>query len=152
MLLSRLELKCCSQSRSWKYPICFSEDLLDKKERSMMKEWFPKTPMVHKLDEVSSWYLADCSKYVRESQWRRVYMLCHVGWLVLLLASGEVRRGRQDRSVCSKGLRGRASERMLPRLFIVARGSDPGRMAWNILIGRKYEFGTKQSKYSCARQ
>ena len=37
-------------------------------------------------------------------------------------------------------------ERMLPRLFIVIRGSDPGRMAWNILIGRKYEFGTKTVK------
>ena len=32
---------------------------------------------------------------------------------------------------------------MSPRLFIVARGSDLGRMARNILIGRKYEFGTK---------
>ena len=37
-------------------------------------------------------------------------------------------------------------ERMLPRLFTVARGSDPGRMAGNILIGRKYEFGTKTVK------
>ena len=37
-------------------------------------------------------------------------------------------------------------ERMLPHLFIVARGSDPGRMAWNILIGRKYDFGTKAVK------
>ena len=27
-------------------------------------------------------------------------------------------------------------EKMLPRLFIVARGRDPGRMIWNILIGR----------------
>ena len=27
-----------------------------------------QTPTVHKLDEVSSWYLADSSKYVRESQ------------------------------------------------------------------------------------
>ena len=32
-------------------------------------------------------------------------------------------------------------ERMLTRLFIIARGNGPGRMAWNILIGRKYEFG-----------
>ena len=37
-------------------------------------------------------------------------------------------------------------ERMLPRLFIVPRESDPGRMAWNILISRKYEFGTKTVK------
>ena len=27
-----------------------------------------QTATVHKLDEVSSWCLADCSKYVRESQ------------------------------------------------------------------------------------
>ena len=27
-----------------------------------------QTPTVHKLGEVSSWCLADCSKYVRESQ------------------------------------------------------------------------------------
>ena len=27
-----------------------------------------KTPMVHKLDALSSWCLADCSKYVRECQ------------------------------------------------------------------------------------
>ena len=38
------------------------------------------------------------------------------------------------------------SERMLSCLCIVARGSDLGRMAWNILIGRKYEFGTKTVK------
>ena len=38
------------------------------------------------------------------------------------------------------------SERMLPRLFIVSRESDPGRMVWNILIGRKYEFATKTVK------
>ena len=35
---------------------------------------------------------------------------------------------------------------MLSRLFIVARGSDPGWMAWNILISRKYEFETKTVK------
>ena len=35
------------------------------------------------------------------------------------------------------------SERMLPCLFIVARGSDQGRMARNILIDRKYMFRTK---------
>ena len=27
-----------------------------------------ETPTVHKLDEVSSWCLADCSKYVRERE------------------------------------------------------------------------------------
>ena len=37
-------------------------------------------------------------------------------------------------------------ERMLPRLFIIARGSDPSRIAGNILIGQKYEFGTKTVK------
>ena len=30
-------------------------------------------------------------------------------------------------------------ERMLPCFFIVAQGSDTGRMAWNILIGQKYD-------------
>ena len=77
-----------------------------------------QTPRVHKLDEVSSWCLTDCSKYVRESQWRRMNVvshvdwsflllggeerecvLCHVCWLDVLLASGEARRGKQDRSV-----------------------------------------------------
>ena len=38
------------------------------------------------------------------------------------------------------------SERMLPRLFIVTWESDLDRIAWNILIGRKYEFGTKTVK------
>ena len=32
------------------------------------KRMISQTPTVHKLDEVSSWCLADCSKNVRESQ------------------------------------------------------------------------------------
>ena len=32
------------------------------------KKRISPTSMVHKLGEVSSWCLADCSKYVRESQ------------------------------------------------------------------------------------
>ena len=43
----------------------------------------------------------------------------NVGWSFLLLSEE-----RGDKT----GLRGKG-ERMLPRLFIVARGSDPGRMA-----------------------
>ena len=83
---------------------------------------------------------------VKKSQWRRVNVLCHVDWLVLLLASGgsenrETGHACPDRKACVE-----EGERMLPRLFIVAKGSDPGRMAWNILIGRKYEFGTKTVK------
>ena len=27
-----------------------------------------QTPTVHRLDEVTSWYIVDCSKYVIESQ------------------------------------------------------------------------------------
>ena len=82
-----------------------------------------QTSTVHKLDEVSSWSLADSSKYVRErvgeeesvkksecglSCWlvlsaarkrrERMYALSCC-WLVLLLACGEARRGKQDRSV-----------------------------------------------------
>ena len=53
-------------------------------------------------------------------------MLCNVDWLVLLLASKKWKIGQvcPDRKACVE-----KSERMLPRLFIVARGSDPGRMA-----------------------
>ena len=51
------------------------------------------TPTVHKLDKVSSWCLADCSKYVRESQWRsvwkRVNVVSHVGCSFLLLGREE---------------------------------------------------------------
>ena len=42
VLSSGQELECWSQSRSWKYPICFSEDPLVWKERWMMKEWFAR--------------------------------------------------------------------------------------------------------------
>ena len=38
-------------------------------ERKMNDErMISQTPTVHKLDEISSWCLADCLKYVRESQ------------------------------------------------------------------------------------
>ena len=51
-----------------------------------------QTPMVHKLDVLSSWCLGDCSKYVRESQWRRENELSHVDWSFLLLGSKERER------------------------------------------------------------
>ena len=134
-----------------------------------------QTLMVHKLDVLSSWCLADCSvvreekdglsrsKYMRESQWRRVNVLSHVDWsfccqeakrecalsccLACPVASQWGSEKRKTGQVCpARKACEEAGERMLPRLFIVAQGSDPGRMAWNILIGRKYEFGTKTVK------
>ena len=49
--------------------------------------------MVHKLDVLTSWCLADSLKYVRESvkksQWRWVNVLPHVGWSFLLLGNEE---------------------------------------------------------------
>ena len=97
-----------------------------------------QTPTVHKFDEVSSRCLADCLKYVRESQWRRVNMVSHVARKSRERKTGQVCPARK---ACVE-----ESERMLPHLFIVARGSDPDRMAWNILIGRKYEVRTKTVK------
>ena len=66
-------------------------------------------------------------------------------WLVLPAA--RKRRERQNRTClsCSKGLRGRGWKNVTS-LLIVARVTSPGRMAWYILIGRKYEFGTKTVK------
>ena len=80
-----------------------------------------QTPTVHKLDEVSSWCLVDCSKYVRESQWRRVNVVSHVGWSFLLLGNEERecalchigwlvgKREEEERTglSCLKGLHGR---------------------------------------------
>ena len=66
-------------------------------------------------------------------------------WLVLPAA--RKRRERKTGQVCpARKACVDEGERMLPRLFIDARGSDPGRMAWNILIGRKYEIRTKTVK------
>ena len=89
------------------------------------------TPAVHKLDEVSSWCLADCLKYVRESQWRRVNLVSHVGWSFLLLGS-EVR----DRTglSCSKAF---MEEVEWHEIFSLVENMSSG---------------PKQSKYSCARQ
>ena len=65
----------------------------------------------------------------------------------LVLPAARKRRGRKTGQVClARKAYVEEGERMLPRLFIVARGSGSGRMAWNILIGRKYEFGTKTVK------
>ena len=66
-------------------------------------------------------------------------------WLVLPAARKQ--RERKTRQVCP-ALKAcmEESERMLPRLFIISQRSDPGWMAWNILIGWKYEFGTKTVK------
>ena len=78
-------------------------------------------------------------------KWRE--RICALSWLACPAASQRGSEKRKTGKVClawkacvEKG------ERMLPRLFIVAWGSDPGRMAWNILIGWKYEFGTKTVK------
>ena len=46
-----------------------------------MKEWFPRHQRSINI----------CSKYM--SQWRGVNVVSHVGWLVMMLASGEARRG-----------------------------------------------------------
>ena len=105
-----------------------------------------QTPTVHKLDEVSSWCLADCSKYVRRLSEEESVKKSECGlscWLVLPAA----RKQRETGQVCpARKACVQEDKRMLPRLFIVARGSDPGRMAWNILIGQKYEFRTKTVK------
>ena len=78
-----------------------------------------QTPMVHKLDEVSSWCLADCLKYVRVSQWRRVNVvsvmlaglsccwpegkreergcvLSHIGWSVHTASNGRSEKGGRE--------------------------------------------------------
>ena len=107
-----------------------------------------QTPTVHKLDEVSSWCLADCSKYVRESQWRRVNVVSHVGWSFLLPGS-EKREcvlchvgclcpaaGRWRERMCSIMLAGfvlllasgkmRREREMVTTAFYVAPGRWPG--------------------------
>ena len=118
-----------------------------------------QTPTIHKLEEVSSWYLVDCSKCervsVKKSQWRRVNVvshvgwsflllrseerecvLCHVAWLVLLLASGEARRGREDSSVLLEGLRGRRWKNVTSP-FYSCLGKWPGQN------GMKYSHWSK---------
>ena len=111
----------------------------------MLKEWFPRHQ--RSINWVRSSHGADCSKYVRESQWRRV---CGLSWWLVLPAARKWRE-RMCALSCWLACPARKAgveegKRMLPRLFIVARGSEPGRMAWNILIGRKYEFGNKTVK------
>ena len=61
----------------------------------------------------------------------------------LVLPAVRKRRERNTGQVCpARKACAEEGERMLPRLFIV----DRGRIAWNIFIGRKYEFGTKTVK------
>ena len=109
-----------------------------------------RTPTVHKLGEVSSWCLADCSKCVRESESvKKRECVCLSCWLGLPAARKrrEIMCALSCWQVCpARRTCVEEGERMLPRLLIVARESDPSRMAWNILIGRKYEFGTKTVK------
>ena len=102
-----------------------------------------QTPTVHKLDEVSSWCLADCSKYVRESvkksecglvlpaAWKKRERICALScWLAYPAASQWGSEKRKTGQVCpARKACVEKGERMLPRLFIVAQGSDPGRMA-----------------------
>ena len=133
-----------------------------------------QTPTVHKLDEVFSWCLADCSKYVcvcerereslKKSQWRRVNLishvgwpflllgseerecvLCHVIWLVLLLASEEARRGRQDRSVLLE----RSAWKRVKECFLAYPRTE-----WHEIFSlvENMSSGPKLPIYSCARQ
>ena len=134
-----------------------------------------QTPMVHKLDEVSSLCLAYCSKYVRESQWRRVReeewiwslilasfpaarkrreRMCVMScWLACLAASqwgSEKRKTGQDcpaRKACVE-----ESERMLPRFLLLPR--EVTRAEWHEIFSlvENMSSGPKQSKYSCTRQ
>ena len=105
MLESKQELKCCCQDWDKKAEvkagvenIQFVSPRIRFLEGKMNDErMISHTPMVHKLDEVSSWCLADCSKYMKESQRKKVNVVSHVGWFFLLLGSEE--RERQDRSV-----------------------------------------------------
>ena len=77
------ELRRWSYSRSWDAVVRTGIKLLKSKEELKISNLFlrgsvslegkmnderviSQTPTVHKLDEVSSWCLADCSKYVRE--------------------------------------------------------------------------------------
>ena len=66
-----------------------------------------QTPMVHKLDVLSSPCLSDCSKYVRKSQWRRVIVLSHVGWSFLLPGSEERKCALSPWMVCPAARRRR---------------------------------------------
>ena len=82
-----LELKCWSPSRSWDAVVRTEIKMLKSKHKLKIynlflrgavglegkmndKRMVSQTPMVHKLDVLSSWCFADCSKYVRE--WERV--------------------------------------------------------------------------------
>ena len=89
-----------------------------------------QTPTVHKLDEVSSWCLVDCLKYVRESVKKSECGL----WCWLVLPAARKQRERMCALSCWMACPARKAcmeegERMLPRLFMVARE----KMAWNIL-------------------
>ena len=97
-----------------------------------------QTPTVHKLDEVSSWCLVDCSKYVRESHWRRVNVVSHVGWSFLLLGS-KVRECvlcHVDRSVLLKRPGGRKWKNVTSPFY-----SCPGK--WPGQNGMKYSPWSK---------
>ena len=80
-LSSGQKLKCSSSSRGWNAVVRTGNKMLKSKQELKISKfvspricWFRRkdewwkiisqTPMVHKLDEVSSWCLADCSKYV----------------------------------------------------------------------------------------
>ena len=89
MLLSGQELKCWSQSRSWKISNLFHRGSVGLEGKMNDERMISQTPIVHKLDMLPSWCLADCSKYMRESQWRRVNVLSHLGWSFLLLGNEE---------------------------------------------------------------
>ena len=114
----------------------------------MIKRMIFKTPMVHKLEVLSSCCLADCSKYVREGQWRRVNVLPHVGGSFLLLGSEErecvlchvgwsgLLLGGEKKSMCSVMLAGLSrcwpvgkrekEEKWLALSFMLPRGDEPG--------------------------
>ena len=125
-----------------------------------------QTSTVHKLDEVSSWCLADCSKYERElvkksecglscwlvfpAAWKRRERMCALTcWLACPAASQWWGWGREEEKRTglsySKGLRGKGWKNVTSP-FYSCPGSDPGRMAWNILIGRKISLWVQNSQ------
>ena len=110
-----LDAKC--QSRSWNAVVRTGIKMLKLKQELKISNLFlwrsvglevkmndermiSQTPMVHKLDEVSSWCLADCSKYVRVSKEVSVKKSeCALScWLVLPAA--RKRRERKIGQVC----------------------------------------------------
>ena len=209
-LSSRQELKCWSQIRSWNAVVRTRIKILKSKQKLKISNLFlrgsvgleekmndermiSQTPMVHKLDVLSSWCLAVCSKYVREGQWRRVkwrrvnvvshvgwsflllggeerecalscwlvcpparrrreeYVLCHVGLLVLLLASGETSRENVlyhvDWSVLSlAGQEAKRGREMVSVAFNVAPGMWPGQNGISHSHWAKYIFELQRPK------